>query len=113
VVLDDLDLGSLAQFERELLSLVFSLSNQGGAVVVTGPTACPSDLLAKLWLPQDCDREVSYFDEGDVQDIMVNHGLDDSKKLEQWSRLIWLFTAGHPQLVHARVRNLNPKIGRL
>jgi hypothetical protein len=109
VVLDDLDLGSLAQFERELLSLVFSIANQGGAVVVTGPTACPSDLLAKLWLPQDCDREVPYFDEGDVRDVLVSHGLSDPKKLEQWSRLTWLFTAGHPQLVHARVRNLLSK----
>ena len=109
VVLDDLDLGSLAQFERELLSLVFSISNQGGAVVVTGPTACPSDLLAKLWLPQDCDREVPYFDEGDVRDVLVTHGLSDPMKLEQWSRLVWLFTAGHPQLVHARVRNLQSK----
>ena len=109
VVLDDLDLGSLAQFERELLSLVFSFSNQGGAVVVTGPTACPSDLLAKLWLPPDCDREVPYFDESDVRDVLVSHGLSDPKKLAQWSRLTWLFTAGHPQLVHARVRNLQSK----
>ncbi|HEY7491427.1 MAG TPA: hypothetical protein VIH59_10005, partial [Candidatus Tectomicrobia bacterium] len=109
VVLDDLDLGSLAQFERELLSLVFSIANQGGAVVVTGPAACPSDLLTKLWLPQDCDREVPYFAEGDVRDVLVSHGLSDPKKLEQWRRLTWLFTAGHPQLVHARVRNLQSK----
>jgi tetratricopeptide (TPR) repeat protein len=109
VVLDDLDLGSLAQFERELLSLVFSLSNQEGAVVVTGPTACPSDLLAKLWPPRDCDREVPYFDEGNVRDVLVSHGLADPKKLDQWSRLTWLSTAGHPQLVHARVRYLQSK----
>ena len=109
VVLDDLDLGSLAQFERELLSLVFSISNQGGAVVVTGPTACPTDLLAKLWLPPDCDREVPYFDKGDVRDVLISHGLSDPRKLAQSSRLTWIFTAGHPQLVHARVRNLQSK----
>lgn len=109
VVLDDLDLGSLAQFERELLSLVFSLSNQDGAVVVTGPTACPSDLLAKLRLPQDCDREVPYFDESDVREVFVRHGLADLEKLEQWNRLTWLFTTGHPQLVHARVRSLQSR----
>jgi tetratricopeptide (TPR) repeat protein len=106
VVLDDLDLGLLAQFERELLSLVFSISNQGGAVVVTGPTACPADLLAKLWLPQDCDREVPYFTESDVRNVLVSHGLSDPQALAPWSHLIWLCTAGHPQLVHARVRNL-------
>jgi hypothetical protein len=109
VVLDDLDLASWAQFERELLSLVFSLSNQGGAFVVTGPTPCPSDLLAKLWLPQDCDREVPYLDESDVREVFVRHGLADSEKMEHWSRLTWLFTTGHPQLVHARVRNLQSK----
>jgi tetratricopeptide (TPR) repeat protein len=109
VVLDDLDLGPVAQFERELLSIVFSISNQYGAVVVTGPTACPADLLAKLWLPLDCNREVLYFDEGDVRDVLLNHGLAEPKKLDQWSRLTWILTAGHPQLVHARVRNLQSK----
>jgi tetratricopeptide (TPR) repeat protein len=109
VVLDDLDLGLLAQFERKFLSLVFSIANQGGAVIVTGPTACPSDLLAKLWLPQDCDREVPYFNESDVRDVLVSHGFSDPEALVQWSRLIWLFTGGHPQLVHARIRNLRSK----
>jgi hypothetical protein len=109
VVLDDLDLGLLAQFEREFLSLVFSISNQNGAVVVTGPTACPIDLLAKLWLPPDCDREVPYFSESDIRDVLIRHGLSDSEALVPWSRLIWLFTAGHPQLVHARIRNLQSK----
>jgi len=109
IVLDDLDLGSLAHFERELLSLVFSISKQGGAVAVTGPTACPSDLLAKLWLPQDCDCEVPYFTESDVRDVFISHGLSDPQALAPWSRLIWLVTAGHPQLVHARVRNLQSK----
>jgi tetratricopeptide (TPR) repeat protein len=106
VVLDDLDLGSLAQFERELLSLVFSISNRGGAVVLTGPTVCPTDFLAKLWLPPDCDREVPYFDKGDVRDVLISHGLSDSRKLAQSSLLIWILTAGHPQLIHAYVRNL-------
>ena len=106
VVLDDLDLRSLAQFERELLSLVFSISNQGGVVVLTGPTVCPTDFLAKLWLPPDCDREVPYFDKGDVRDVLINHGLSDPRKLAQSSRLIWILTAGHPQLIHAYVRNL-------
>ena len=109
VVLDDLDLGSLAQFERELLSLVFSISNQNGVVIITGPTACPPELLAKLWLPQDCDREIPYFNESDVRDVLISHGLSDETLLEQWSRLTWLLTAGHPQLIHARVRNLQAK----
>ena len=106
VVLDDLDLGSLAQFERELLSLIFSISNQGGSVIVTGPTACPPDLLTKLWLSQDCDQEVPYFNEHDIRDVFIRHDLSDETLLSSWARLIWLFTSGHPQLVHARVRNL-------
>jgi hypothetical protein len=106
VVLDDLDLESLAQFERELLSLVFSISNQGGAVVLTGPTVCPTDFLAKSWLPPNCNREVPYFDKGDVRDVLISHGLSDPRKLAQSSRLIWILTAGHPQLIHAYVRNL-------
>lgn len=109
IVLDDLDIGAVAKFERELLALVFSIVNIGGFVVITGPSLCPPDLLNKLWLPPECDQAVPYLNERDVAAIAMLHGLEDSQKLQKWSNVIWLTTQGHPQLVHARIRNLQSK----
>ena len=109
LVLDDLDFGSLARFEREFLVLVFSVINTGGTVVITGPSPCSPDLMNKLWLPEKCDQEIPYLNEEDVAAIVLNHGLEDGQKLRQWSRVIRMTTQGHPQLVHARVRNLLSK----
>jgi tetratricopeptide (TPR) repeat protein len=109
LVLDDLDFGSMAKYEREFIVLVFSVINSGGTVIMTGPSQCPTDLLNKLWLSEKCDQEVPYLDEEDVTTIVINHGLEERQKLKQWSRVIWLTTQGHPQLVHARIRNLQSK----
>ena len=109
IVLDDLDFGAVTKFERELLALVFSIVNIGGFVVITGPSSCPPDLLNKLWLPPECDQAVPYLNERDVTAIAMLHGLEDNQKLQKWSNVIWLTTQGHPQLVHARIRNLQSK----
>lgn len=109
LVLDDLDLGASARFEMELLSIVFYLVNNGQFVIITGPLPCSPGLLSKLWLPTECDKEVPYLDESEIAAIALNHGLNDKQKLTQWSRAVWLATGGHPQLVHARVRNLQSK----
>lgn len=109
IVLDDLDLGPMAKFEKEFIVLAFSVINSGGTVVITGPSQCPPGLLNKLWLPEECAQEVPYLDEEDVTAIVLNHGLEEKQKVGQWSRVIWLTTQGHPQLVHARIRNLESK----
>jgi tetratricopeptide (TPR) repeat protein len=109
LVLDDLDLGSVAKFEREFIVLVFSVINSGGTVVITGPSQSPPNLLNKLWLPERCDQEVPYLDEEEIAEIVLNHGLEEMQKLKQWSRVIWFTAQGHPQLVHARIRNLESK----
>jgi hypothetical protein len=62
VVLDDLDLSTISHFERELISLAFSVINNGGFIIITGPNSCPFTVLEKLWLPQDCNKEIPYFD---------------------------------------------------
>ena len=105
IVLDDLDFGGVAMFERAMLSFVFSIVNSRGSVVITGPSFCPPNLLSKLWLSPECDQEVPYLSEKDVGEIALFHGLE-VPMIEKWSRLIWLTTQGHPQFVHARIRNL-------
>lgn len=106
IVLDDLDLEMLSRFEREFLLFAFSVINNRGFIVITGPNACPSLLLQKLWLQEDCNQEIPYLDENDIKELIVNHGARDIQQLGQWSRFILVATGGHPQLAHARVRNL-------
>ena len=109
IVIDDLDLDVVARFERELLAIVFTIKNNGGSVVITGPSFCPPNLLNKLWLTEECDQMVPYLNEKDVAAVALLHGLEDTQILQKWSHVIWLTTYGHPQLVHARIRNLQSR----
>ncbi len=109
LVLDDVDLSQVALFEREFISLVFSIINANGLVIVTGPMRPPLQLLPKIWKSESCEVSVSYFDEIEVEEMVRGHGLSDGKHLSAWARTIWFTTSGHPQLVHARVRTLSAK----
>lgn len=106
VVLDDIDLAGVSTFERELQTLLFSVTNSDGCVIVTSPSECPSHLFPKAWLSEECQVSVPYFEESDIAEMIKNHGLDHGKWTNGWARLIYLTTSGHPQLIHARVRNL-------
>ncbi len=109
LVLDDVDLSQVTRFEREFISLVFSVINANGMVIVTGPIRPPLHLLPKLWKSEACEVSVPYFDEIEVVEMVRAHGLSNGKRIADWGRTIWLTTSGHPQLVHARVRNLSAK----
>lgn len=109
LVLDDVDFSQVTLFEREFISLVFSVINTNGMVIVTGPTRPPLQLLPKLWKSETCEVTVPYFDETEVAEMVCAHGLSDGKRVSAWARTIWLTTSGHPQLVHARVRNISAK----
>lgn len=109
LVLDDVDLSRVTFFEREFISLVFSVINANGMVIVTGITHPPLWLLPKLWKNETCEVTVPYFDEMEVTEMVRAHGLSDSKRMSAWVQIISLTTSGHPQLVHARVRNLSAK----
>lgn len=109
LVLDDVDLSQVTLFEREFITLVFSVLNSKGMVIVTGPTRPPVQLLPKLWKCETCAVTVPYFDEIEIAEMVHAHGLSDDKRVKEWARTIWLTTSGHPQLVHARVRNLSAK----
>lgn len=109
MVLDDVDLGRISEFEREFIALVFAAIQRSGLVVVTGIARPPLQLFPKLWLSVDCEVSVPYFDEPEVSELLATHGLSDSKQRAEWARVIFLSTSGHPQLVHARARTLSAK----
>lgn len=107
LVLDDINLKKITLFEREFIALVFSVINANGMVIVTGTVRPPLQLLPKLWKNEICEISVPYFDETEVAEMACAHGLFDEKYLSAWAKTIWFTTSGHPQLVHARVRNLS------
>lgn len=107
VVLDDLNLASASGFERELIGLFFQVRRMGGLVITTGYTSCPEDLLEKLWLASGADRQIPYFDEVDICEVLRNHSAPSDEYAARVSRLIVLATHGHPQFVHARIRKLS------
>lgn len=109
MVLDDIDFGRVSQFEREFIALIFAVSQRNGLVLVTSITHPPVHLFPKLWLPAECEILVPYFDESEVRELLVAHGLSDVKQQDGWTRIIFLSTLGHPQLVHARARTLSAK----
>ncbi|HGB6041188.1 TPA: tetratricopeptide repeat protein [Salmonella enterica subsp. diarizonae serovar 61:l,v:z35] len=109
LVLDDLDLSDIADFESELITLIFTAMQNKGRVVVTGQKQPPMPLFPKLWLSQESEQAIPYFDEQEIGALIKIHGLHDPKKISQTGRGIYYSTRGHPQLVHARVRTLSSR----
>lgn len=109
LVLDDLDFRNASQFERELISLIFNAKSAGGVVLTTSPSAPPTHLFPKFWVDEKCQALVVPFQEADISEMLKSHGLSDPNDINLWSRIIFLTTSGHPQLVHARVRNLQAR----
>jgi len=109
LVLDDIDFNKIIFFEREFISLVFSIINKNGKIIVTGPISPPANLLPKLWKNETCKFLVPYFNKSEVADLIHTQGLTESKRVTQWANVIWITTSGLPQLVHARVRNISAK----
>lgn len=109
LVLDDVDLSRVVRYEREFISLVFSVINADGMVIITGPTRPPLQLFPKIWKSEICEVNVPYFNESEIAEMVRVHGLSDNERVTAWAKIIWLTTSGHPQLVHARVRNLSAR----
>lgn len=109
VVIDDIKLKTVSSFERELVSLIFSVVSLKGMIIITSQDKPPLQLLPKIWKTNEVIISVPYFDETETEDMARSHGLENEKEIQQWGKTILLTTSGHPQLVHARVRTLSLK----
>ncbi|HCB1269598.1 TPA: hypothetical protein MYN84_004641 [Klebsiella quasipneumoniae subsp. quasipneumoniae] len=107
LVLDDLDFNHIIHFEREFITLIFTIVQSKGMVIITGQKSPPLQLFPKLWISTECEQAIPYFDENEIGELAEIHGLYDHEKKSQWARAIYFSTLGHPQLVHARVRTLS------
>lgn len=108
LVLDDMRLSSSTAFERELLLVLFSISSERGKIIITSSDHCSPQLLVKGKIDAECCRDVPYFSDSDIRDLLRLGGLEDDRA-GTWAKTIMFTTSGHPQLVHARVRSLKAK----
>ena len=105
LILDDIDFKKTRQFENEIICLLFSATQAGREVIVTGYTPPPKQLLRKIWLEDDAVWPIPYLQPDDISLMLKNYGLNKQENSEAYTALIQSTTLGHPQLVHARVHN--------
>lgn len=109
LILDDLDFTRVSQYENELVELLLIIKAFDGHALITGSIEPSESFLQKSNIERDAIYKVPHFTEAEVQEFLVNYGLTDKSKSKNWAKAILLSTSGHPQLVHARVRNLKSK----
>jgi hypothetical protein len=93
-------------YERSLVGFIHAVISRGGRIIVTTQGELPSRLTLSLDLASETIYEVPPLTEDEIKGMAVKHGCPEDKALDSWGRIIQATTAGHPQLVHARVKRL-------
>ena len=81
----------------------------GGGLLVTSPTELPSPLRLRLRLSGACQHHMPGLDEGEVDQLLAEHGLVNEQARRSWATVVLLQTNGHPQLVDARIQTLRDR----
>lgn len=107
LVLDDLDVlpEQTRQYEHFFAGLIYTALARGGQVIVTSQKRLPPNLLRYFDLQGDPNFSVPRFEDGEIQKFAIELGCP-SDLATLWGKAISLQTAGHPQLVHARLLTL-------
>ncbi|MGH9929904.1 MAG: hypothetical protein ACREA9_11865 [Pyrinomonadaceae bacterium] len=106
-IIDDLSFGTHSSaYERPLAAFLRTVTARGGRVILTTQGELPSRLDLAFNLPEDSHFKAPWLTEEEVEEIAIAHGCPAGRKVESWRRIIHINTLGHPQLVHARVKNI-------
>lgn len=105
LILDDVDFAKLHQFEQELIRLVYTAGDLGGNLIFTSHLPVEDEFLDAVWKSSETVFNVPPFSCDEIGELMINHGKEDVTDLVSLSSVILARTEGHPQLVHAEVRN--------
>lgn len=106
VVLDDLNTGDDPRnIEHEIGLLAAALRKQDGILIITSYSKIAPRLTTVLGLKDDNNLGVPVFDESEVREYLRDAGCPQDL-LEALSRVVWVHTSGHPQLVAARISAL-------
>jgi len=103
VVLDDFNVeGDLRVLEEPLGRLRATVAARRGALIVVSYRSAGPRIASKIGLPSASQISVPAFEEQEIEQFMMAEGCPD-QRAGQLSRVVWLQTSGHPQLVAARI----------
>ncbi|HEY0321402.1 MAG TPA: hypothetical protein VGC66_10630 [Pyrinomonadaceae bacterium] len=106
-IVDDLNFDEHPSiYERALADFSYTVFSRGGRIIITTQGEFPSRLKLSFDLPKESICDVPSFTEEEIRQMAVKYGCSEGKMLESWGRIIQATTAGHPQLVHARVKTI-------
>jgi len=109
-IIDDLNFDSHSVvYENPLARLIYSVKNAGGRIVITTQGTLPSRIVNLYDIPPACIASVPALTENEIRQLARSYGCSGDGRIKNWARIIYLTTRGHPQLAHARVRNLEAK----
>jgi hypothetical protein len=106
-IIDDLNFDHHpSTYELALGGFFRTVVSRGGRIVVTTQGELPNRLKLSFNLTGESICEVPSLSEEEIRQMAYTHGCPGGKILDSWVRIIHATTAGHPQLVHARVKNI-------
>lgn len=106
IVLDDLNADDDPRnIEHEIGLLAAAVREQGGILIITSYSKAAPRLTTVLGLTDGNNLSVPVFDENEVRDYLRDSGCPQNL-LVALSRVVWVHTSGHPQLVAARISAL-------
>jgi len=106
VVLDDLPIeGDARAIEAPLGRLRETQDNLGGTLLLTCVDRLPWRMASEVILDRTRSFLAPAFEEQDIRDYLLERGCP-TKFTETWSKIIFISTRGHPQLVDARLAAL-------
>ncbi|HSG40646.1 MAG TPA: hypothetical protein VLE27_13480, partial [Thermoanaerobaculia bacterium] len=104
VVFDDY---SSEEIDENLFGgLVYGLQGHGLPFIITTSKAVPSRIVAALGLPDTSTVPVPSFSDEETSEILLASGCPE-ERISSVASLLNALASGHPQLVHARIRDLS------
>jgi tetratricopeptide (TPR) repeat protein len=106
LIIDDVDLShSVATYENALAAVIDGVRSGGGRVVITTHGILPEAVVFRTNLRPGYAFPVPPLDTDEIAELARLNGCSD-ELAPHWAGLLLAFTAGHPQLAHAKIRAL-------
>ena len=105
VLLDNIDLSpaSIKRFEDIFYGLVYSTIERKGHLIITSQYELPQRFAMRICIDAESMPTVPPFSEDEIADFALLLGCSSKKLAEQWAKIVFLQTKGHPQLIHVRL----------
>jgi hypothetical protein len=110
IILDDLSQRGVELLRNRLAGLAAAMKIRGARIIVTSNHTPAAAALADMGAEPQAVLGAPYFTAGEVRDLVGQPPAPDANAIEGWANLIHVSTsAGHPQLVTAKIANLRAR----